>query len=65
MSLVPMVSIGNQLGVGTPTLSALVHVASVIHQTDYWKEGRTMDRVGLAGKSVEEIRLLAVKGVEK
>jgi opine dehydrogenase len=65
MSLVPMVSAGNQLGVRTPTLSALIHMASTIHEVDYWTSGRTMDKVGLAGKSVEDIRLLAVKGVSK
>jgi opine dehydrogenase len=65
MSLVPMVSAGNQLGVRTPTLSALINMASTLHGADYWAEGRTMDKVGLSGKSVEEIRLLAVKGVSK
>jgi len=65
MSLVPMVSAGNQLGVGTPTLSALIHMGSVLHQTNYWKDGRTMDKIGLEGKSVEEIRMMALKGVSK
>ncbi|OGS52197.1 MAG: NADP transhydrogenase subunit alpha [Euryarchaeota archaeon RBG_13_61_15] len=63
MSLVPMVSAGKQIGVKTPTLSALVHVASLIHARDFWAEGRTMEKVGLAGRSVRDIRLLAVKGV--
>lgn len=62
MSLVPMVSAGRQLGVKTPTLSALIHLASTVHGVDYWAEGRTMERVGLAGKTVEQIRLLALKG---
>jgi opine dehydrogenase len=65
MSLVPMVSAGTQLGVKTPTLGALIHLASTVHATDFWAEGRTMKRVGLAGKSVEQIRMLALKGVHQ
>jgi len=65
MSLVPMVAAGMQLGVKTPTLSALIHMASCIHGIDFWAEGRTMKRVGLAGKSVEQIRMLALRGAQK
>ena len=63
MSLVPMVSAGMQLGVKTPTLSALITLASTVHGTDFWANGRTMRRVGLSGMSVEQIRMLALKGV--
>ena len=63
MSLVPMVSAGQQIGVKTPTLNALIHMASLIHQRDFWREGRTMQSVGLKGLSVKNIRLLAVQGV--
>lgn len=65
MSLVPMVSVAQLLGVKTPTLSALVHLASTIHSRDFWAEGRTVDKLGLAGMSVEDIRMLAVRGVSK
>lgn len=64
-SLVPMVSVGRMLGVKTPTLSALIHMASLIHARDFWAEGRTVQKLGLAGMSVEDIRMLAVRGVSK
>jgi opine dehydrogenase len=64
MSLVPMMSIGNQIGVKTPTMEAMIHLASLIHSKDYWKEGRTTDKLGLAGKSIAEIRLIALQGEE-
>lgn len=62
MSLVPMVSAGMQLGVKTPILGALINLASTVHGTDFWATGRTMKRVGLSGKSVEQIRMLALRG---
>ncbi len=63
MSIVPMVSVGRQLKVRTPTLESLVNLASLIHDNDFWKDGRTAERVGLANKSVKDIRMLAVEGV--
>lgn len=65
MSLVPMVSVGQQIGVKTPTLAALIHLASTFHSRDFWAEGRTVERVGLKGKSVKDIRLLAVRGISR
>lgn len=65
MSLVPMVSVGKMLGVRTPTLSSLIHLASLIHSRDFMAEGRTVDKIGLSGKSVEDIRMMAVKGVSR
>jgi len=63
MSLVPIASVGELAGVKTPTLRTLIHLASTMHGRDFWAEGRTVDKVGLAGKSVKDIRMLAVRGV--
>ncbi|MDI6782592.1 MAG: NAD/NADP octopine/nopaline dehydrogenase family protein [bacterium] len=60
MSLVPIASIGDMLGVPTLTIKAIIHLASVMHGVDYWKEGRTVDKLGIAGMSVKELRLLAI-----
>ncbi|OGS42727.1 MAG: NADP transhydrogenase subunit alpha [Euryarchaeota archaeon RBG_16_62_10] len=65
MSLVPMASVGKQVGVRTPTIEALIHLASIIHARDFWSEGRTVRRVGLHGMSVKDIRILAVRGVPR
>ncbi|MBT9150515.1 MAG: Opine dehydrogenase [candidate division WS2 bacterium] len=59
-SLVPIASIGDMLGVATPTIKSVIHTASIVHQKDYWKEGRTVEKLGLAGLSVKEIRQLVV-----
>lgn len=60
MSLVPIASIGEMFGVKTPTIRTMVHLASLIHGRDFWKEGRTVERLGIKGMSVKEIRFLVV-----
>jgi opine dehydrogenase len=60
MSLVPIASIGEMFGVKTPTIRAIIHLASLIHGRDFWTEGRTVERLGIKGMSVKEIRFLAV-----
>ena len=60
MSLVPMSSLGRMLGVPTPTMDAFIHMASIIHDCDYMSEGRTVERLGIEGMSVRDLRLLAI-----
>lgn len=60
MSLVPIASMGDMLGVPTPTIKAIIHLANIIHGCDYWKEGRTVDKLGISGKTLKEIRFLIV-----
>jgi len=59
-SLVPVASIGEMLGVATPTIRAMIHLASLMHGVDYWAAGRTVDRLGIKGMSVKDIRFLVV-----
>jgi len=60
MSLVPLASLGEMLGVATPTIRSIIQVASIIHGTDFYNEGRTVEKLGLAGMSVRNLRLLAM-----
>ncbi|HBE05847.1 MAG TPA: NADP transhydrogenase subunit alpha [Firmicutes bacterium] len=62
MSLVPIASIGDVLGVETTTMDAMIHLASLLNDTDYWAVGRTAERMGLEGLTVKEIRHLALEG---
>lgn len=59
-SLVPIASLGKMLGVPTPTIDSLIHLACVLHKRDYWKEGRTVEKLGLQGLSVKGIHALVV-----
>lgn len=55
MSLVPMSSIGKEIGIKTPTIDAVIHLASIMHGKDYWKIGRTAKKLGIKGMTAEEI----------
>jgi opine dehydrogenase len=62
MSLVPIASLGELLGVPTEAIRHIIGLASLLHQRDYWAEGRTVERLGLAGMSVKEIRRFVLEG---
>jgi opine dehydrogenase len=57
-----LTSLGDMIGVPTPTTKALVHMASIINQTDYFKTGRTVEKVGLAGFTVNEVNRFLKEG---
>ncbi len=63
MSLVPIASLGQQLGVPTPTMDSIIGLANFMHETDYWAIGRTVETMGLAGLTVQQIRRFALEGV--
>ena len=43
------------LGVETPVMDSFILIASIICGRDFKKEGRTVDKLGLEGKTLEEI----------
>jgi opine dehydrogenase len=61
MSLVPIVSIGFLLGVPTPTIEMIIRLGSLLHGRDYAAEGRTAERLGLAGLSLKEIHRIVAE----
>jgi opine dehydrogenase len=65
MSLVPICSLGDLLGVPTPTMRTMIQLAEIIHQTNYWAVGRTADTMGLRGLDLRQIRRLVMEGVEE
>ncbi len=56
--LVLFSSLGQALGVPTPTADALIQIASLISGRDYRAEGRTLERLGLRGTGGPELRAL-------
>lgn len=54
--LVPWEAVGQVLGVATPTISALVDLASAARRTDFRKNGRNRDALGL--REVDDPRAL-------
>ncbi len=62
MSLVPIASIGETLGSPCPTIRAIIHLANLMHECDYWETGRTVERLGLKGLDLPAIRRLVLEG---
>jgi opine dehydrogenase len=62
MSLVPIASMGDMLGVPCPTIKAIIHLANLLHDCDYWQSGRTVEKLGLAGLTLQQIRQLVLEG---
>jgi opine dehydrogenase len=62
--LVPMAALGPLAGVATPTMDALIQLASVALGVDYARDGLTLERLGLAGKSPAELARFAQQGDE-
>lgn len=60
--LVAFASLGDQIQVPTPTIKGLVAIASAEKGENYWQTGLTIDKLGLAGKSTQEIIDWANKG---
>ncbi|ADU51019.1 NAD/NADP octopine/nopaline dehydrogenase [Thermaerobacter marianensis DSM 12885] len=55
-SLVPMAALARRLGVPTPVMDGVIHLAGAVRGTDYWRCGRTLADMGLDGMSAEQIR---------
>jgi opine dehydrogenase len=61
-SLVPIAELGKRFGVNVEVIDAMIQVACVVHGTDYYHRGRTLERMGLTGLRVSEITNLVTYG---
>ncbi len=55
MSLVPIAALGRRYGVSVRAMDSIIRLAIVAHQTDYWRRGRTLDKLGIEQLSVNEL----------
>ncbi|HOG46620.1 MAG TPA: NAD/NADP octopine/nopaline dehydrogenase family protein [Anaerolineae bacterium] len=55
MSLVPIAALGQRYGVSVQAMDAIIRLACITHQTDFWRRGRTLDRLGIQQLSVNEL----------
>ena len=62
MSLVPIASLGERYGVSVRGMDSIIRLACFIHHTDYWRRGRTVDKLGIDGLSVGELMRYVVEG---
>jgi opine dehydrogenase len=63
MSLVPIASLGQHYGVSVHGMDAIIRLACIIHRTDYWRRGRTLEKLGLNNLSVGELTRYVNEGV--
>jgi opine dehydrogenase len=63
MSLVPMASLGKRYGVSVLGMESIIRLGSIIHRTDFWRRGRTVERLGLEQWSVSELTRFVQEGI--
>ena len=63
MSLVPIASLGMRFGVSVHGMESIIQLGSIIHKTDFWRRGRTVERLGLERWSVSELTRYVDEGV--
>jgi opine dehydrogenase len=60
--MVLLSTLGDFLGVPTPTHDAVIQLASVINRTDYWKTGRGMKQLGLSQFDKKGLKKFLLEG---
>jgi opine dehydrogenase len=60
--MVLLSTLGDLLGVPTPTHDAVIQLASVINRTDYWKNGRGMRQLGLSKLDKKGLKKFLLEG---
>jgi opine dehydrogenase len=56
------VSIARKAGVPMPTYETMIHLASLVNDTDYYAKGRTLENLKLGDLSLEEIKYYLLNG---
>jgi len=60
--LVPTAQLSHKFNVDIPIIDATIKLASMINQTDYYKEGRLLEELGIADLSKEELAEILQEG---
>jgi opine dehydrogenase len=61
--LVPIASLGRAVGVLTPVTESVATVSAAVCGRDFWREGRTVETLGLSGMNVAQILRFVEGGV--
>ncbi len=56
-------ALGECYGVSVRGMESLINLANFIHRTDYWRRGRTLDKLGIEQYSVSEVTALVREGL--
>ncbi len=55
MSLVPLVSLGQRYGVSMSGIDSIIRLGAILHRTNYWRSGRTIEKLGIVELGVSEL----------
>jgi len=55
MSLVPIASFGERYGVSVNCIESIIRLGCILHNTDYWRKGRTIEKLGVKDLSIGEL----------
>lgn len=55
MKTIVAAALGQRYGASVQTIDAIIRLACTVHQTDYWRRGRTLDKLGIEQLSVAEL----------
>ena len=55
MGLVPISALGRAAGVPTPIIDSVITLTGALVGQDFWKSGRTMESLGIAGLDREQL----------
>ena len=61
-AFVPMVRIGEALGIDLPVTRSMIEVMGVMLQRDYWTEGLDLAALGLDGLDLDGVRRFVMTG---
>ena len=64
MSLVPIALLGTRYGVSVRGMESIIRLACFVNRTDYWRRGRTLEKMGIENLSVSELTNFVTKGVD-
>jgi len=64
MSLVPIAALAKHYGVSVRGIDSIIRLGCIIHHTDYWRRGRTLDKLGIKDLSVSEITRYVNEGIQ-
>jgi opine dehydrogenase len=65
MSLVPIASLGQHFGVSVHGMDSIIRLACIVHRTDYWRRGRTVEKLGIGGLTVSELTHYVNEGIRE
>ncbi len=65
MSLVPIASLGQRFGVSVRGMDSIIRLACFVHRTDYWRRGRTVEKLGISELTVSELTRYVNEGTRE